>query len=152
MWQDLLALDAHVGAPPDGFNVDGQDWGLPPFVPWKLRAAHFEPFIKTVRAAMRGVARAARRPRHGPVPTLLDPARRLAEDRAPTSTCRRSELLDLLALESARAGAFVVGEDLGTVEDEVREDLAERGILSYRLMWFEDDASPSAIPCRRSPR
>ncbi len=46
----------HVGAPPDGFNVDGQDWGLPPFIPWKLRAAHFEPFLKTVRAAMRGVA------------------------------------------------------------------------------------------------
>jgi 4-alpha-glucanotransferase len=47
------------------------------------------------------------------------------------------ELLDLLALESHRARAFVVGEDLGTVEDEVRAELAERRVLSYRLLWFE---------------
>ena len=90
MWQDLLALDARVGAPPDGFNVEGQDWGLPPFVPWKLRAAHFDPFIKTVRAAMRGVERAARRPRHGSVPPLLDPAGWVARRPAPTSNCRRA--------------------------------------------------------------
>jgi 4-alpha-glucanotransferase len=50
-----------------------------------------------------------------------------------------AEILDLVALEAHRAGAFVVGEDLGTVEDHVREALAERGILSYRLLWFEDE-------------
>src|SRR5439155_5084199 len=48
------------------------------------------------------------------------------------------DLLDILVLESQRAGAFVVGEDLGTVEDEVRAEMAERHILSYRLLWFED--------------
>jgi 4-alpha-glucanotransferase len=55
------------------------------------------------------------------------------------------DLLDVVALESHRAGAFVVGEDLGTVEEQVRTELAARDILSYRLLWFED------VPPRRWP-
>jgi 4-alpha-glucanotransferase len=50
-----------------------------------------------------------------------------------------------VALESDRAGAVIVGEDLGTVEDEVREQLTARGVLSYRLVWFEDEP-PEAFP------
>ena len=53
-WQDLLALDVSVGAPPDEFNRSGQDWGLPPFVPWRLRDADYEPFAATVRASGNG--------------------------------------------------------------------------------------------------
>jgi 4-alpha-glucanotransferase len=53
------------------------------------------------------------------------------------------ELLDILTLESARAGAFVVGEDLGTVEDEVRAALGQRGALSYRVAWFEEQGPES---------
>jgi len=137
MWQHLLALDARVGAPPDGFNEDGQDWGLPPFVPWKLRAAHFEPFIKTVRAAMRGVRGLRVDHVMGLYRLFWIPPGGSPKTGAYVHLPAR-ELLDLLALESERAGAFVIGEDLGTVEDEVREDLAERGVLSYRLIWFED--------------
>jgi 4-alpha-glucanotransferase len=144
MWQDLLALDAHVGAPPDGFNVEGQDWGLPPFVPWKLRAAHFDPFIKTVRAAMRGVSGLRVDHVMGLYRLFWIPPGGSAKTGAYVHL-PSSEMLDLLALESTRAGAFVVGEDLGTVEDEVREDLADRGILSYRLLWFEE-TEPERYP------
>jgi 4-alpha-glucanotransferase len=144
MWQDLLALDAHVGAPPDGFNVEGQDWGLPPFVPWKLRAAHFEPFIKTLRAAMRDVHGLRVDHVMGLYRLFWIPPGGSAKTGAYVHLPAR-EMLDLLALESARAGAFVVGEDLGTVEDEVREDLAARGILSYRLVWFEE-TEPERYP------
>jgi 4-alpha-glucanotransferase len=56
-----------------------------------------------------------------------------------------SELLDIVALESARAEAVIVGEDLGTVEDEVRDELFDRGVLSYRLVWFEREP-PAAFP------
>nr|MBA3525130.1 4-alpha-glucanotransferase [Geodermatophilaceae bacterium] len=53
-WQDLLALDVTVGAPPDLLNGQGQDWGLPPFVPWRLRAAGYAPFIESIRATIAG--------------------------------------------------------------------------------------------------
>jgi 4-alpha-glucanotransferase len=140
-WQDLLALDMRVGAPPDEFNEAGQDWGLPPFVPWKLRAAGYEPFISTVRSAFRhagglrvdhvmGLFRLFWIPLGGELPGTYV--------RYPAS-----DLLDILALESHRAGALVVGEDLGTVEDDVRRELWERQVLSYRLLWFEPDAPPS---------
>ncbi len=144
MWQDLLALDAHVGAPPDGFNVEGQDWGLPPFIPWKLRSAHFDPFVKTVRAAMRGVAGLRVDHVMGLYRLFWVPPGGSPKTGAYVHLPARA-LLDLLALESVRAAAFVVGEDLGTVEDEVRDDLAERGILSYRLLWFEE-TEPERFP------
>ncbi|MGI8757682.1 MAG: 4-alpha-glucanotransferase [Acidimicrobiales bacterium] len=143
-WQDLLALDMRVGAPPDEFNTLGQDWGLPPFVPWKLRAAGYEPFIQTIRAALRhagglrvdhvmGLFRLFWIPRHG------------GPEAGTYVRYPSAELLDILALESHRAGAFVVGEDLGTVEDSARCELAERGILSYRLVWFEP-GPPTGYP------
>ena len=53
MWQDLFARGVTIGAPPDKYNTQGQDWGLPPFIPWKLRNAAYEPFIQTIRASLR---------------------------------------------------------------------------------------------------
>ena len=142
MWQDVLALDMRIGAPADEFNTAGQDWGLPPFVPWKLRAAAYQPFIDTVRAALHSAG--GLRIDHVMglfrlfwIPTGAGPTNGTYV-RYPAS-----ELLDIVALESHRARAFVVGEDLGTVEDEVRAELAERRILSYRLLWFEPEAPES---------
>jgi len=135
-WQDAFAHRISVGAPPDPFNQAGQDWAVPPFDPWRLRSAGYEPFIQTLRAAFR----------HG-VGLRVDHVMGLfrlfwipegmGPDQGVYVRYPYRELLDILALESHRAGAFVVGEDLGTVEDVVREEMADRSILSYRLLWFE---------------
>jgi 4-alpha-glucanotransferase len=142
LWQDCFALGARVGAPPDEFNTLGQDWGLAPLDPWRLRAAGYEPFIQTVRSGFR----------HG-CGLRFDHVMGLfrlfwiPEDGQPThGTYVRypwSDLLDILALESHRASAYVVGEDLGTVEDWVRTELQRRAVLSYRLLWFESEPPES---------
>ncbi len=143
-WQDLLAKEMVIGAPPDAFNADGQDWQLPPFVPAKLRAAAYEPFIQTIRAALRhagglridhvmGLFRLWWIPQ-GQHPRQGWYVRYPADD-----------LLGIVALESHRAGAVIVGEDLGTVEPGVRERLALRRMLSCRLLWFETGA-PAEYP------
>jgi 4-alpha-glucanotransferase len=137
-WQDIFAQNVSVGAPPDIFNTQGQDWGLQPFIPYKLRMANYEPFIKTVRANMRHSTGLRIDHVMGLFRLFWIPVG--AEKRSGTYVrYRYEELLALLALESVRAGAFVVGEDLGTVEDGVREALAARGVLSYKVMWFEEE-------------
>lgn len=144
-YRDVLADDIRMGAPPDQFNAAGQEWGLPPFVPWKLRAACYQPFIETVRAALRGVQglridHVMGLFRQFWVPVGLSPT-----DGAYVGFAAE-ELLAILCLEATRAGAFVIGEDLGTVGPEVREMLAERRIAGTRVMWFED------TPPREWPR
>jgi 4-alpha-glucanotransferase len=143
-WQDVLATEVTVGAPPDKYNTLGQDWGLPPFIPHKLRTAAYEPFRQTIRATLRHAG--GLRIDHVMglfrlywIPQGMDPSLgayvRYAAD----------ELLAIVALESQRARAVVVGEDLGTVEEEVRERLATHRLLSYRLLWFEADP-PARYP------
>ena len=137
-WQDLLAEGVRIGAPPDPLGREGQDWGLPPFVPWRLRDAGYQPFASTIRAVLRH-ARGLRVDHvMGLFRLLWVPPGRGAVDGAYVRFVGQ-ELLDVLALESVRAGAIVVGEDLGTVEPGVRETLAAAGVLSTRLLWFEED-------------
>jgi 4-alpha-glucanotransferase len=143
-WQDVFARGVTVGSPPDEYNTQGQNWGLPPFVPWKLRAAAYEPFIQTLRGALHHAG--GLRIDHVMglfrlfwIPQGADPAAgayvRYAAD----------ELLMILALESQRAKAYIVGEDLGTVEESARRRLSDSRVLSYRLLWFEEDP-PAAYP------
>ncbi|HET9077605.1 MAG TPA: 4-alpha-glucanotransferase [Acidimicrobiales bacterium] len=137
IWQDSFAEGMRVGAPPDEFNTLGQDWGLPPFDPWRLRQGGYAPWIEALRAGM--AHGAGLRVDH--VMGLFrlywitpeGDAGRGAYVRYP-----HDDLLNILTLEAHRAGAYVVGEDLGTVEDHVRRDLSERRVLSYRVWWFED--------------
>jgi 4-alpha-glucanotransferase len=130
-----------VGAPPDEFFRDGQDWGLPPFNPWKLDEARWEPFIDAIRSAARHTAGI----RLDHVMSLFRlfwipdgvPPTKGAYVHYPAAI-----LLSLLASESRRAHAFVIGEDLGLVEPVVRKQLNEVGSLSYRLVWFEPSDPP----------
>ena len=143
--QDLLATGCRIGAPPDEFNGEGQDWGLPPYVPWRLRAAGYQPWIDTLRAAFRH-ATAVR------VDHVVGLSRLYC---IPPGLGARSgayvrqfgqELLDVACLEAARSGATLVGEDLGTVEDAARSAMAERGVAGYRIAWFE------SLPPEQWPR
>ncbi|MCL2395469.1 MAG: 4-alpha-glucanotransferase [Acidimicrobiaceae bacterium] len=142
LWQEVLSSGMRVGAPPDAYNALGQDWGLPPWDPWKLRAAGYGPFVETVRAGMRHGAGLRFDHVMGLFRLFWIP-----EGAEPTAgTYVRYpywDLLNILALEAERAGAYVVGEDLGTVEEHVRPELAERQVLSYRLLWFEPKRPPA---------
>jgi 4-alpha-glucanotransferase len=143
IWGDAFADGFELGAPPDEFNQAGQCWGIAGFHPKRLRAAGYEPFIQTIRSAF--AHSGGMRIDHvmGLFRLYWIPSGCKASDGVYVRYPHR-ELLDIVALESRRAGAFVVGEDLGTVEPGVRDEMAARRMLSYRLMIFEDDLG--AIP------
>ncbi|MBV9611075.1 MAG: 4-alpha-glucanotransferase [Acidobacteriaceae bacterium] len=143
-WQGVFTKDVSVGAPPDPFSETGQNWGLPPFIPNKLRAAGYEPFAQTLRSTM--CHSAGLRIDHvmGLFRLFWIP-RGESSQNGTYVRYNADEMLAVLALESVRARAFVVGEDLGTVEPGVREKLARFGVLSYRVLWFEENV-PAQYP------
>ena len=143
-WQHLLAPNVRVGAPPDEFFPDGQDWGVPPFDPWKLRAAKCEPFVEAIRAAARH-ATGVRLDHVMSLFRLFWIPNGMTASQGLYVRYPAEEMLGHLADESRRANAFVVGEDLGLVEPSVRRRLRKRGALSYRLLWFEGE-SPRRWP------
>ncbi len=136
--QDALALSTTVGAPPDSFNQQGQDWGLPPWRPDRLDATGYRPF----RDVVRGVLRHAGGLRIDHVMGLFRLWWVPQGSTAANGTYVHYDadaLLAVLALEAQRAGAIVVGEDLGTVEDRVREALDATGVLGSAVLWFETE-------------
>jgi 4-alpha-glucanotransferase len=136
--QEYFAAGMSVGAPPDAFNARGQDWGLPPWRPDRLAESGYEPFRSLLRALFRYAG--ALRIDHvmGLFRLWWVP---LGE--APTDGTYihydAEAMLAVLVLEASRAGAVVIGEDLGTVEPGVRETLRERGVLGTSVLWFERD-------------
>ena len=136
--QDVFASDVRVGCPADAFNPLGQDWGLPPWRPDRLADSGYAPFRDVIRSVLRhgdgiridhiaGLWRLwwipPGEPAHRGTYVHYDP----------------EVMLAVLTLEAHRAGAIVVGEDLGTVEEIVTETMHQRGVLSSAVLWFERD-------------
>jgi 4-alpha-glucanotransferase len=143
--QDVLAIGASVGAPPDAFNQHGQDWSQPPWKPRQLAELGYAPYRDLLRAVLR----------HGGglrVDHVLGLFRLwwVPPGGKPTDgTYVRYDheaMVGIMALEAQRAGALVIGEDLGTVEPWVRAYLAERGMLGTSILWFERDAHGPLAP------
>lgn len=134
--QHCFTAQAGVGAPPDEFNPGGQGWGLPALRPDRLRDDHYRLFIDTVRSAMRSAG--ALRIDHvmGLMRLYWIPGGHSARDGAYVHYAL-DEMLAIVALESQRNRCMVIGEDLGTVADAMREALARHDVLSYRLLYFE---------------
>ncbi|MFI8197687.1 4-alpha-glucanotransferase [Streptomyces sp. NPDC085942] len=136
--QDAFARGMSVGAPPDAFNARGQDWGLPPWRPDTLAATGYAAYRGLLRAQL-AHAGALR------IDHVMGLFRLwwVPEGRPPTDGAYvaydAEAMLAVLVLEAHRAGAAVVGEDLGTVEPGVREALARRGVLGTSVLWFERD-------------
>lgn len=138
--QDVLALGVTAGAPPDEFNQLGQDWSQPPWRPDRLAQQAYEPFRAVVNMALRhsGGVR---------IDHIIGMFRLwwIPKGAAPTEgTYVRYDhdaMIGIIALEAHRAGALVVGEDLGTVEPWVRDYLRERGLFGTSILWFESDES-----------
>jgi (1->4)-alpha-D-glucan 1-alpha-D-glucosylmutase len=133
---ERYAQGVSVGAPADDFALQGQVWGLPPWLGDRLRDDAFEPFVHCLRVNMREAG--ALRIDHilGLLRLFWVPAGGAATDGAYVHY-PLDELLAVTALESERAGCAVVGEDLGTVPDAMREALARFGVLSYKVFYFE---------------
>ncbi len=135
---DALTRGVTVGAPPDAFNQQGQNWSQPPWRPDALAASGYAPY----RDMLRTVLRHAGGLRVDHVMGLFrlwwipDGA---TPDQGTYVRYDHEALLGIMCLEAYRTGAFLVGEDLGVVEPRVREILADRGVLGTSVLWFERD-------------
>ncbi|WP_236795092.1 4-alpha-glucanotransferase [Amycolatopsis sp. GM8] len=142
---DTFAPRVRVGAPPDAFSQQGQDWNLPPWRPDRLAELGYAPF----RDVLRGVLQYADGVRIDHVAGLwrlwwIPPGE--PPSRGTYVHYDAEAMMGVLALEAHRAGAVVVGEDLGTVEPEVTETLHERGVLSSAVLWFQRDYDTPGHP------
>lgn len=139
-WADNGALcqDVSTGAPPDIFGPLGQNWGLPPLNPYQLKQQAYQPFIDLLRANMRHCG--ALRIDHvlGLLRLWWIPKGKGAKDGAyiyyPVD-----DMMSILALESHRHQCAVIGEDLGTVPEEIVSKLNDAGIFSYKVFFFETE-------------
>ncbi|GMM89857.1 4-alpha-glucanotransferase [Vibrio fortis] len=137
-WADEgnLVMDASIGAPPDILGPLGQNWGLPPLNPEVLQATGYDAYIKLLRANMKhcGALR---------IDHVLGLLRLWWIPKGEDATQGAyiyypvQDMLAILALESHRYQCSVIGEDLGTVPDEIVDILADAGVHSYKVFFFE---------------
>ncbi|MDT7766253.1 MAG: 4-alpha-glucanotransferase [Mycobacterium sp.] len=146
--QDVLALGVTAGAPPDEFNQLGQDWSQPPWRPDQLVQQAYEPFRAMVNAILRHAGGVR-------IDHIIGLFRLwwIPKGCPPTDgTYVRYDheaMIGIVALEAHRAGAVVVGEDLGTVEPWVRDYLRKRGLFGTSILWFETDGDGGPLPADR---
>jgi len=148
--QDVLATGVTVGAPPDAFNQQGQNWSLPPWHPRRLAEAGYQPY----RDLLQAVFRHANGLRIDHIAGLWrlwwipgGDARRGTYVRYDADA-----MTGILALEAHRARASVIGEDLGTVEPVVTETLHANNMLSSAVLWFERDDYGHLLPQQDWPQ
>ena len=146
---DLLT-GLSVGAPPDIYIPSGQDWGLVAISPMALVDTGFEPFIATVRAALRHAGGLRIDHAMGLLRLWLVPHGSSAAEGAYLNY-PLDDLLRLLALESHRHQAVVVGEDLGTVPPEFRSRLRDAGVAGMDVLWFQRDGERFQRPIAWRP-
>ncbi|PAR52537.1 4-alpha-glucanotransferase [Vibrio metoecus] len=137
-WADQgnLLQDVSIGAPPDVLGPLGQNWGLPPLNPQVLQATAYDAYIKLLRANMKhcGALR---------IDHVLGLLRLWWIPKGENATKGAyiyypvKDMLAILALESHRHQCSVIGEDLGTVPDEIVELLRDAGVHSYKVFFFE---------------
>jgi len=143
--QDELLADLTVGAPPDILNRCGQDWGISAFSPEGLKRNGYRAFIEMLRANFAHAGGLRIDHVMGLRRLWLIP-RGCKPDQGAYVELPLQDLLRLLALESVRHKAIVLGEDLGTVPDGLREALAEKAILGMRVLQFEQDSPGQFLP------
>ncbi|MGO8761388.1 MAG: 4-alpha-glucanotransferase [Desulfobaccales bacterium] len=148
--QELFARGPAVGAPPDAFNPKGQNWGLPPLIPDRLRNSGYQLFIDTLRANTPPGGMLRMDHVMGLFRLLWIPKGADAARGAYVNYPAR-ELLAILALESVRRQALIIGEDLGTVPPRIRRELGQTGVFSYRVFYFERDGNHNFLPPEAYP-
>jgi 4-alpha-glucanotransferase len=143
--QDVVALSVTAGAPPDAFNQQGQDWSQPPWRPDQLLEQAYAPFRALINAVLRHAGGVR-------VDHVIGLFRLWWIPKGATPIqgtyvyYDHEAMVGILALEADRAGALVVGEDLGTVEPWVRDYLRERGVFGTSILWFELDRDGDGGP------
>jgi len=150
IYQSVLALGADCGAPPDPFAPEGQNWGLPPMNPRTLRDSGYELLIQLLRNNFR-LGGAIRLDHVMAFCRLFWIPRGKPASEGTYVHYPFEDMLAILSLESVRSRTLVIGEDLGTVPDWIRTQLAQARVLSYRVFYFERAAdgamkSPSDYP------
>jgi 4-alpha-glucanotransferase len=146
--RDTYATGITVGAPPDPFNQQGQNWQQPPWRPDRLAETAYSPFRDLLAAVLRHaggirVDHIIGLFRLWWVPEGVPP------DQGTYVYADHEAMVGVLALEAHRAGALVVGEDLGVVDPSAREYLGARGILGTSILWFESDEQGGPLPAER---
>ncbi|MCQ4316022.1 4-alpha-glucanotransferase [Stutzerimonas zhaodongensis] len=136
--QHEVLASLSVGAPPDIINRQGQSWGISAFSPWGLKANGYRAFIEMVRANLAHAGGMRIDHVMGLMRLWVIPAGAGPNEGAYLNY-PFDDLLRLLSLEAWRRNAVILGEDLGTVPDGLREKLADRNLLGMRVLFFERD-------------